>query len=382
MPLFSSLDEPARTTTLAWRGDLAIVGGSCTGVFAAVRAARLGLSVALVEQNVILGGMATAAQVNEWHSLRDTRHEKSTIGGLTVELVERLRKRGVLIESPPGHRTQFRFNSAELAAELNDLVVSHRIRVFLAARAVAAVRTAGHVDAVVIEDRNGRRGIAATCFIDASGDGDLLRRAGFEATQTAPLQPTTLQALVGGVAPHVRNGEGSALWQRIKIKAFAEGYPTNNSTPWWGVYPGIPELTNIYGPRVGGIDASDADQYTTALFAGRKNIRRLVDALNNELGPVVAIAAWSHALGVRQTWHARCHYRLTGDDLMTGRHFHDSIGQGTYPIDIHHDGGTWLRYLDGREEIVKPDGTHEWRRWRSSPVPCRATAGCFWVSAS
>jgi glycerol-3-phosphate dehydrogenase len=43
--------------------DLGITGGSCTGVFAAVRATRLGLPVALIERNSIVGGMATAAQV-------------------------------------------------------------------------------------------------------------------------------------------------------------------------------------------------------------------------------------------------------------------------------------------------------------------------------
>ena len=40
--------------------DLVVVGGSCTGVFAAVRAARLGLRVAILEKNNCFGGVATA----------------------------------------------------------------------------------------------------------------------------------------------------------------------------------------------------------------------------------------------------------------------------------------------------------------------------------
>ena len=39
--------------------DLCVIGGSCTGVFAAVRAARLGKSVVLLEQSGLLGGVAT-----------------------------------------------------------------------------------------------------------------------------------------------------------------------------------------------------------------------------------------------------------------------------------------------------------------------------------
>lgn len=59
------LHEPDRTIPVCHKADLCIVGGSCIGVFAA----RLGLSVALIEQNTLFGGMATVAQVNEWHSV-------------------------------------------------------------------------------------------------------------------------------------------------------------------------------------------------------------------------------------------------------------------------------------------------------------------------
>ncbi len=38
--------------------DVCIVGGSCTGVFAAVRAAEAGMRVAIIEKNMFLGGPA------------------------------------------------------------------------------------------------------------------------------------------------------------------------------------------------------------------------------------------------------------------------------------------------------------------------------------
>lgn len=52
--------------------DICVVGGSCTGVFAAVRAARLGATVAVVEKQNGFGGVATSSLVNIWHSLYDT----------------------------------------------------------------------------------------------------------------------------------------------------------------------------------------------------------------------------------------------------------------------------------------------------------------------
>ncbi len=79
--------------------DLCVIGGSCTGLFAAIRAARLGLSVAIVEMQNCFGGVATSSMVNIWHSLLDTEYRQTIIGGLTVEVVERLQRRQAYAQS-------------------------------------------------------------------------------------------------------------------------------------------------------------------------------------------------------------------------------------------------------------------------------------------
>ena len=364
MPL---IHEPARATPVCHEADLCVVGGSCTGVFAAVRAARLGLSVAVIEQNTVLGGMAVAAQVNEWHSVNDTTGTRQIIGGLTLEVIDRLRRRNVIQEISPVHRGQFRFNSAELAVELDDLVRSHRIRVFLAARCVAATREGPRITSAIIEDRSGRRAITAPLYIDASGDGNLLRHAGFAADKPAVLQPVNLQAIVAGA----HTSDGPVPWPALEPLLAAHHYPAANSRPWHFPVPGT-ALTNLFGARLNGIDASDADAHTSALFEARRLHRAYLDLLrahSSDLHPVVV--AWAQALGVRETWHARCHHRLTGGEILRGQTFADSIAQGTYPVDIHSSEGTILRYLDGREEFVPKTGPTQWRRWNpeGSPVP-------------
>jgi glycine/D-amino acid oxidase-like deaminating enzyme len=123
-----TLQEPARETPVAHECDLCVIGGSCTGVFAAVRAARLGLSVVLVEQNILLGGMATAAQVNEWHSLHDAAGDGPIIGGLTAEVLDRLRSQGMVQDQQRKRGICHVFNSAELALELDSLVQEHGFR--------------------------------------------------------------------------------------------------------------------------------------------------------------------------------------------------------------------------------------------------------------
>ena len=64
--------EPSRRVPVIAEADICVLGGSCTGVFAAVRAARLGAKVVLVEQQNCFGGTATISMVNVWHSLMDT----------------------------------------------------------------------------------------------------------------------------------------------------------------------------------------------------------------------------------------------------------------------------------------------------------------------
>lgn len=60
----ATVREPARETPVVHECDVCVVGGSCTGVFAAVAAARLGAKVALIESNGFFGGVATASLVN------------------------------------------------------------------------------------------------------------------------------------------------------------------------------------------------------------------------------------------------------------------------------------------------------------------------------
>jgi len=71
-----NISEPARETPVIAEYDLCVLGGSCTGLFAAIRAARLGLSVGIVERMGCFGGVATLSLVNVWHSPLDEVFEK------------------------------------------------------------------------------------------------------------------------------------------------------------------------------------------------------------------------------------------------------------------------------------------------------------------
>lgn len=59
-----TINEPAKGIPIVEEVDICVIGGSCTGVFAAVRAARLGAKVAIVEKMNSFGGVATQGLIN------------------------------------------------------------------------------------------------------------------------------------------------------------------------------------------------------------------------------------------------------------------------------------------------------------------------------
>jgi len=360
--------------------DVCVVGGSCTGVFAAVRAAEAGLKVALVEKNMFFGGTATAGFVPVWHSTFATDGETRIVGGLTQRCIDRMVAKGNALcrdpKSPESESAYCLFNPSALVLELDRLVRAQpNVRTFFGARFVAAeTGRPGHVTRILVEDKSGRRALAAKFFIDCSGDADLLARAGFE-TWTLPkcdLQAHTICALLTGVW---------ALSKRCPEFSFSEmmhprrGAKLNHVFQWWAPVIGCPELTFLAATRVGNCDPSDADDLTDGVFEARAQLERLVDAVNREFPPPkkgdsgVGIAAIAPEMGMRESRHAKCLCHVTGEDVLSGREYGDVIARGTYRIDIHEGKGIVIRYLDGREYEMTQDPAngsivHRRGRWR------------------
>ena len=362
--------EPQHEIPVVGEFDLCVIGGSCTGVFAAVRAARQGLRVAIVECNTMLGGTAAAAWVSEWHSTYGTDNETKIIGGLLDEVIHGLRKRDAVQELAREERTQYRFNAASLACELDRLVLENGVQIYLETRFSLPVMDGQRISAVIVEDKAGRRAIKARTFIDGSGDAALVRRVGFDALQHDPLQPAAYQTLAVGIDAIQQAYPGVDIWNEVRGLAAKYGFPESN--PWIHHLVGAKGVNMIYGARLNGVDASIPMDLTQALMEGRRIGQAYLDMIRErfpEAGKDVALVAVAPMLGVRETWHACCLHRLTSDELLSGEHFPDTIANGTYPVDVHHPGGTKLLYLDGRETEVYPGGEIVWRRWKPEDAP-------------
>ncbi len=365
----SFIHEPARRLPVWATVDVCVLGGSCTGVFAAVRAARLGASVAIVDKQNAFGGVATNALVNVWHSLHDTEDRRRIIAGLTDEVVCRLEKRQAVNRRRGSPDIGFVFNSAELKIELDELVLEHRIRPFLHTFYCAPSQDAdGRLRAVVLENKNGRGAIAASIFIDATGDGDLAMHAGIPFSIDPHLQPPTTCALVRDF--HAPGVDFKALYN-----AHRQEFALVADRGWSGATPGAPEVTMVAETHVFGANTADANTLTQAEIEGRRQMRAMLDLLRAHRPdtPPPVLLALPSTIGIRETRRFQAEYTLTEADVLHGRPFADGIANGSYRVDVHHPsgGGFIFKYLDGTTLSLDANGWTK-DRWRP-PTPDNPT---------
>lgn len=357
-----TIHEPSRDLPVATDIDICVVGGSCTGVFAAVPAARLGASVAIIERHNCFGGVATAALVNIWHSLLDTEDEQPIIAGLTHEVIERLKRRQAVVENDR-RLDAFLLNTEELNIELDELVTEHGIEPFLHTFFAAPLVVDGELRGVIVENKTGRQAILAKVVIDATGDGDLAQALDLDTYETDHPQPPTTCAKIGGL----KSLEGFD-WQRA-IRKHGDEFGLKQDWGWGCPLPGFADLQMRADTHVFGLDTSKGDELTQAEIEGRRQVRAILDLIR-KYGPAnqqIALADLGASIGARETRRVTATYQLTGDDVLFGRRFDDAIANGSYRVDIHHHDrpGITFQYLDGTQVVIGERGTEPIKsRWR------------------
>lgn len=355
-PAPGTIREPARDVPVVYDCDVCVVGGSCTGVFAAVAAARLGASVALIEWNGFFGGVATASLVNVWHSLQDRSGKQQIIGGLTTEVIERLQSRDA-VTSRAAERG-YALNTEVLKLELDRLVVEAGIRPFLHTMFVAPIAAEGRMTAAIVEDKSGRRAIRARQFIDATGDADVVARMGLEVYRRQHIQPPTMCCILRGLGGIEKAHRGFNIHQVIFDEKYEQALPrgfawsarvpADCGCPDEAGVPGADDHRMLAGTRVFGADCSDADQLTQAELEGRRQVDAICQLLRAHFlgGRGVPLVLLPAKIGIRETRHVRALHQLTADELLTGKRFSDAIANGTYPVDVHNASGPGVKFRD------------------------------------
>jgi hypothetical protein len=357
-----TLREEPREVPVVGEFDLCVIGGSCTGVFAAVSAARLGVRVAIVENNGFFGGVATIWPT--WKRIPyDLTGNTQIVAGLTMEVIDRLKAIGAHGMGSWGGKCHC-LNPGELQIELDNLVKEAGVRPFLHARYVAPHISDGHLTAAIIEDKSGRRAIRASYFVDASGDADLIASMGLPLMKhDQPMQPASTIPIVRGLKEAGSNDPGFNF-RRIVNEAFKKK-DSGIKGGWVNpvLIPGSKDDYWLGGASVmGGLDFTDADALTEAEIEGRRQVRALVDLYRDKVPGVDPLIAIGPMIGVRQTRHAKTLYTLTENELFSGARFHDGIANGWHAIDVHHSTKNGLR-------IARVSNSEQYKKWEKTAGP-------------
>lgn len=182
------------------RADVLVVGGGPAGHAAAVAAARNGADTVLLERYGYFGGMCTGGLVTMIHSLSDGTNTRviagqcqewfdrlSDLGGIDVPRPEEVgttdpeilaRFPGIYFRCDGKLIYSARLDAELLKCVLNDMVREAGVHACLHALVTDVIMDGDRIKGVVFESKSGRQAVLADTVIDASGDGDVMARAG------------------------------------------------------------------------------------------------------------------------------------------------------------------------------------------------------------
>ena len=325
--------------------DVLVVGGGPAGVGAAISAARLGAKVLIVEQFNCLGGVATSgahnhiSQYNAWND-----RSQHIVGGIPDEIRQRMLARGFATYDG----SCFDFHVEGLKLLLDEMAAEAGVEVLYYTFYAGTLKEGDAVIGGIIQNKSGRQAILAQRVIDCTGDGDAAFHAGAAFEQGRPqdgrCQPTTLMFTIGGVDwPPVEAWRTSYQMRQVWLKAQADGI----MQPFQDVIMGfwhtdvLPDQVGVNMTHMINVDSTNARHLTDATIEGRRQAHHLTEVFRQVVPGMdkCYLISTAPALGLRESRRIKGVVTITADDIVQPREWPDSIGYGSFFIDIHNPAG-------------------------------------------
>ena len=245
--------EERREIPVAGETDVLVVGGGLAGVAAAAAAARNGVRVTLLEKTIALGGLATLGHVCVYLPIDDGLGRR-VYGGLAEELLhvchrysyddipECWKNSPWQVEEPTG-RYQCTFNIPACVMALDEFMDNEGVEVMFDTGVCVPIMDGNRCRGVIVENKSGRSAYLAKMVVDASGDADVLFRAGAECeTQKSIVSTWTYELDV----------------DRIKNETSSNEVLANIRMRWFGLRPDVDNtesgVPTFYGTTADGVN--------------------------------------------------------------------------------------------------------------------------------
>lgn len=290
--------------------DVVVVGGGVAGVSAAIQAKREGCRTLLLEKGIMLGGLATLGLVGIYLPLCDGNGQQ-VAAGLAEELLHLSIKYSYNDLDPywlkqgeellPTSRYQSAFAPMGFALSLDEIIQEEQVDVLFDAVFSRIIAEDLFDSVLIVETKAGRVGFRTRVVVDATGDADVLFRAG---------------------APCIEADNWLSYW----------GYTTSMKQIRTAVETGNVQdavVLHMLGGLADGSKAPDTAKYkgtcpyeiTRFVLAGRK---LLLDQIKDKIGEDIIPLTLAAMPQLRTTRRLSGLYELTTGDAQ--RRFADSIG--------------------------------------------------------
>lgn len=344
-----------RLPTVA-EADVVVVGGGAAGVAAAETAARHGMNVLLVERYGFCGGAAVGGMSGTvcgmyLASERKLNRPEQVVYGFTEKFRATMEARGGITAAQRYGKTWTVTHDPLVWREVADQLLGDvGVRILFHSLVVAVIMDDSKVRGVVVDSKSGRGAIRARVVIDASGDADVIYRAGLDYTmgQDGVVQNPTMIFRMGGVdvarfleywgPDTICSAELSEL---IAGEHASGNYELPRAKIWLFPTPRANELlcnaTRLVGPGGRPLDPTNPEDLTVAELNGRRQVREYARFFRDHLPGCERsfVNDTGVQVGVRQTRSIVGVSRLTNDDVLAHRKRADGIARSPWPIELH-----------------------------------------------
>ncbi|HOD83709.1 MAG: soluble pyridine nucleotide transhydrogenase [Planctomycetes bacterium ADurb.Bin126] len=351
-PVPAADHRPARKTVTedAGRYDLVVVGGGVAGTAAAIRAARSGLSVALIQNRNVLGGN-NSSQIRVPMQGKTMQAPFPRLGTVVAEL-----------EAGGNYNDEHKLKVVE--AEKN-------IRLFLEHHVNGVEKTGQRIDAVIAQHvRTGRRKrLRAALFADCTGDGNLGFLAGADWRMGREGRDETGEAMAPPQA------DKQSLGATLHWRANATGkMPTFPDCPWAVQFTketcrfalsGAWDWETGYNKNM--IDEAEAIRdYLFRVIYGNWAYQKK----NHANYRAYEIEWMGYVLGKRESRRLMGDVIVTEQDVLANRRFPDACVPTFWGIDLHGPHPKYTKHYPGEEFVAAANHANRGKQPFVVPYRC------------
>jgi hypothetical protein len=333
-----SMDSPAVRIS----SDICVVGAGISGISASLEAARLGRKVILVDGQPSLGGQAVNSIIGTFCGLYSNGPEPHQLThGVADDILRDLGATGAVrcVRSSIASTTVVYYEEVALGRWIETAVRAAGITVVLGAVLRKVQFENRRIIGISLATRYGDVQIAATGFVDASGDATLVWQAGLPCREPdAPIYGTQTVVLEHLNEDH--KPSPAEYSQRLRERADVYGLVRRDGLAFF--YPergtAVVNMTHVQTP-LHPVHASEK------ALEGKEQADRVVDFLRAEFPAAFGNArVRAYGLpGIRQTRWIVGRHQLTADEVRLGTRFEDEIARTSWPIELHNrpEGFVW-----------------------------------------